>query len=78
VHRGRTQGHVHDTQSCAVHRATHRLRSDERACENDPRGLYGWLKHGVVVGRKIGQPDLDLLQLTDARKHAAMVLAAHS
>jgi uncharacterized protein (TIGR00730 family) len=41
-------------------------------------GLYEWLKHAVLNGKKIGQADLDLLQLTDEPEEvAAIVTAAH-
>jgi uncharacterized protein (TIGR00730 family) len=41
-------------------------------------GLYEWLEHAVLNGKKIGQADLDLLQLTDdPDEAAAMVCAAH-
>ncbi len=41
-------------------------------------GLYGWLKNAVLNGQKIGQADLELLQLTDdPDEAAALVTAAH-
>ena len=41
-------------------------------------GLYHWLKNAVLNGKKIGQADLDLLQLSDdPEEAAAMVTAAH-